>query len=273
MIFNNFSVIDFEPMDIFLILFGIGFGLLIAMFAYIFIVLHGMKAKSYIVKSKSEGLTEEQIDEKIKFAQDVFSDKNLRGELSQMAHCKDVCTSLVMDIASVYFPNSKRPLLELSVDEVLMLGIYISNRVNDILDHKGVRLFKKIKISTIMGMSDTKKNIDESALMKAAKRYKLKGAFDAVKGALNVVNPIYWARKVIVAQTMDYAISKICLMVIGITAEETYKIYSKNVFNKDVVIEDKYNKLADEISNDLKEISSEEIDSYQEVEDEEQIEQ
>ncbi len=273
MILNNFSVIDFEFSDIFLILFGIGFGLLIAMFAYIFIVLHGMKAKSFIVKSKSEGLTEEQIDEKIKFAQDVFLDKNLRGDLNQFTHCRDVCTSLVIDIASVYFPDSKRPLLELSVDEVLMLGIYISNRVNEILDHKGVRLFKKIKISTIMGLNDTKKNIDESVLMKAAKRYKIKGAIEAVKGALNAVNPIYWARKLVVAQTMDYAIGKICLMIIGITAEETYKIYSKNVFNKEVVIEDKYNKLAEEIENDLKDISNEEIENYEEEDYEEQVKQ
>lgn len=269
MIFNNFSIIDFEITDLFLILFGIGVGLLIAMFAYIFIVLHGVKAKSFVVKSKSEGLTEEQIDEKIKFAQDSFLDKNLRAELTQIAHCRDICTSLVMDIASVYFPDSKRPLLELSVDEVLMLGIYISNRVNDILDHKGIRLFKKIKISTIMGMNDTKKNIDESVLMKAAKRYKLKGAFEAVKGALNVVNPIYWARKLVVAQAMDYATEKICLMVIGITAEETYKIYSKNVFNKDVVIDDKYKELANEVGNDLKEISTEEIDQYEEDEENE----
>ncbi len=269
MIFNNFSIIDFEFMDIFLILFGIGFGLLIALILYVILILNSIKPKQYIVRSKSKGLTEEEIDEKIKYAQDVFLDKNLQGELTMAMHCKDVCTTLVMDIASVYFPKSKRPLLELSVDEVLMLGIYISNRVNDILDRKSLRLLKKVKISTIMGMTETKKNIDESNLMKLTKKYKLKGAFDAVKGALNAVNPIYWARKLVVAQTIDYATSKICLMIIGITAEETYKIYSKNVFNKEVVIEDKYSDLADEIEDGLKEISNDELDKYQEGDNEE----
>ncbi len=264
MILNTTNILQFELTDVFLLLFGVGFGILITMMVYVLIALYTIKPQKYIVKSSSKGLTDDEIDEKIKFAQDIFLDKELQGELSDAAHCKEVCTSLVHDIAKVYFPESKRPLFELSVDEVLMLSIYISNRINEILDHKGVRLFKKIKISTLVGMGDAKKNIDDSSLMKVTKKYKLKEAFTTVTGALNVVNPIYWAKKLVVNTTLSYALNKIFLMIIAITAEETYKIYSKNVFNKEVNYDSKYSDLANEIESDLADVTLEEIDSLEE---------
>ncbi len=263
MVFNALNIFNLDLSDIIILFCGFGLGFFIALMLYVFLVMLTINPKKYIIKSKATGLTNDEIDEKIKIAQEMFLDKTLQGELTNLMHCKEICYNLVFDIASVYFPNSKRPLMELSVDEVLMLGVYISNRVNEILDQKGVRLFKKIKLSTIVGMGDAKKTFDDSSLMKATKKYKLKEAFYAVKDALNVVNPIFWARKAIVNKTMNYALNKLCLMVIGITAEETYKIYSKNVFNVDVERENKYTNIGLDIEKDLADISEEELDDYE----------
>lgn len=266
MILSTTNILQFDLTDIFLLFFGIGFGVLVTIIVYILAVLYSMKPRSYIAKSKTVGLTDEQVNEKVKFAQDIFLDKELQGDLSSASYCKEVCQSLVLDIASTYFPESKRPLLELSVDEVLMLGVYISNRVNEILDHKGIRLFKKVKLSTIIGIGEAKKNIDDSSLMKATKKYKLKEAFTTFAGALNIVNPVYWAKKLVVNKTLDYALSKICIMIIAITAEETYKIYSKKVFDDTVDENEKFNEIANEIAADLDNVSIEEIDEYEEGE-------
>ncbi|MFI3251786.1 MAG: hypothetical protein R3Y60_01465 [bacterium] len=260
----NNDLVDFELSELVLLLFGIFFGVILTFVIYILLMLKSLKPKQYIVKSRTKGLTEAEIDEKIKFAQDIFLDKDLKGELSDVAHCKDVCASLVFDIASVYFPKSKRPLMELSIDELLMLSVYISNRINELLDRKGLRLLKKLKLSSLVGMGDVKKVIDDSSLMKATKKYKFIEAYKTVAGALNVVNPLYWAKKLMLNRTLNFAVSKVCLMVIAITAEETYKIYSKNVFNKEVTIVDKYKDLANEIEGDLSDFSVEEIDAYEE---------
>jgi hypothetical protein len=51
-----------------------------------------------------------------------------------------------------------------------------------------------------------------------------------ISGALNALNPAYWIKKVTVDKLTDLVIMKICLQVVQIVGEETYKIYSKSVF-------------------------------------------
>ena len=82
---------------------------------------------------------------------------------------------------------------------------------------------------------------------------------DTVKGALNVLNPVYWFRKTIMNTTLDFAVNKLCLAVIEIVGEETYKIYSKRVFDEEKNLDLNVDEIVDELDEEMKDISDEEV--------------
>ena len=202
------------------------------------------------------------IKELIEDARKAYSDKSLRGAKSSVAHCTTICTDLVTDIARRFFPKSKRPLAELTIDELLNLCVYVSQRINAILDRPGLRLIKKLKLSTLLALGDAKKIIDDSALMKLTKKYKLKKIFSAVMGVVNLFNPVYWVRRLCINTSLDFAINKLCISVIGIVGEETYKIYSKRVFEEERYIDTNVGDIVESIEKQLEDVSEQEVDDY-----------
>lgn len=241
---------DFNLGMLFSFLLGIGIGMAILVLIYIVIVLSSFNKQKFIVKS-AEVVDDEVIKEVIKMTQEAFKDKKLRGKENEFIYCKNLCGDLISDIATRFFPNSKRPLLELSIDEVLMLSVYISNRLDEVLSHRGMRALRKVKISSIMQLTDVKKNIDDNPIVKATKKYKIAETFKAAKKVVNVVNPVFWVRKLIINSMFTIVINKICLVLIGIVGEETYKIYSKNVFNTEATIDTGIDTIMEEIDNEF----------------------
>lgn len=232
-------------------LIGLGAGLVIFSLLYLLVVLLTLKDKKYIVSTKVNDVTDEEIKEIIKNSQIAFKDKNLKGEDSAIAYCTTLSKDLVVHIASRFFPESKHPVFELSIDELIMLCNYISSRVDEILGRRGLRIIKKIKISTIVGLSDVKKTIDENPIVKTTKKYKIYETLSAAKKVVNIVNPVWWARKLITDSILKVITNKLCVVILGIVGEETYKIYSKSVFNQDVTIDSGVSQLVDEIDNDI----------------------
>lgn len=158
-------------------------------------------------------------------------------------------------IAGVYYPNSKYPLYELTIEELLMLTHYLSNRIDSIFDKPILAPFKKISISQIFNILDAKRKIDENKAVKTLKKAKVGKIKNAIMTALKIINPITWLKKLVVSSTINFAIRKMSLLVVDIVAEETNKIYSKKIFNK----EQKLQYL--EIEQMLEELDKEELDA------------
>lgn len=252
------GIFDINLSTIFSFLFGLAVGLAIFALIYLALALSTMRSKKYIVKTAVKDVTSKEIEDMIAETQIMFKDKKLRGEKSMIAHAKDLSTDLVKNIAIKFFPKSKHPLLEISIDELLLLGVYISKRLDEVLDHKGLRLFRKLKISTIVSMGEIKQNIEDHPLVKATKKYKIAEAFKAAKSVINIVNPVYWVKKAIVNTAMDVILKKLCVIIIGICGEETFKIYSKSVFNVEPEIDSGIQELIDEVKQDVDDIEEEE---------------
>ncbi len=123
-------------------------------------------------------------------------------------------------------------MLELSVSELLDLNHYITNRLDKILDKPILKNTKNLQMTKIMRMYDTKKAIDQNKLIKAAKKYKVGKVVKYGGAAINVVNPVYWFRKIVINTSIDVMTKKVCLVVIGIVGEETTNVYSKKLFDK-----------------------------------------
>lgn len=255
-------IFDFDLASLFALILGVFLGCALLAIIYSILVVSSMKSKKYVVKAVNTEVTDEEVKEIIDNSILQFKDKDLKGSKATLIHCKDVCYAMASDIARKFFPKSKRPLAELSLDEILKLSIYISDRVNEIVDRPGLRLIKGVKLSTILSLGDAKKIIEDSHLMKITRKYKIMNVFKTIVGALNILNPVYWVRRAVINTSLDFAFKKLCLAVIGIVGEETYKIYSKRVFDEEKIIDVNVDEIIKSIDDDFKDVSDAEIENY-----------
>ena len=245
--------IDFSTIISFLI--GVIFGATLICLIYALLVVASLRNKKFIIKTDADTLTTKEVKEMILESQKNFKDKDLMGSNSKISHCKDICTGLVYGIATRFYPNSKYPLLELSVDEALILSSYIRKRIEEILDRKVLRLLKKMKISTIFDLTQKTNKVTSSKAFKLSKEANT--TINGIMKVVNVVNPVWWFRKIVISKTTDIITGKLCMVIIAVVGEETYKIYSKTVFKENVEIETNVDALLSSIDKDLQDASDE----------------
>ncbi len=162
---------------------------------------------------------------------------------------------IVNKISSEYYPESKYPIYELTIEELILFMHYLSNRIGDIFDKPLLAPFKKISIAQIFKILDTKKKIEETKAAKAFKKANVGKVSSIIMGGLKYANPVYWVKKLFVGSTINFASRKISFLIIDIVADETNKTYSKSIFNK----ERRLKQL--EIETSLKELEREELDA------------
>ncbi len=146
----------------------------------------------------------------------------------------DVSYELLEEISRYFFPESKYPMLELSVTELIELNKYISDRIDELMDIPILKNAKKMRIIQIVRMYEKQRSITESKVVKAAKRAKLGKVLKYGSMALNAVNPVYWFRKLVISTSIDVMTRKVCVVIIGVVGEETTKVYSKKLFDEDI---------------------------------------
>jgi uncharacterized radical SAM superfamily Fe-S cluster-containing enzyme len=158
---------------------------------------------------------------------------------------KESVLTLVNNIASKCFPDSKKPLQELSIDESLLLAKYVIQRIEEILDKKVVRIVKKLTVKQIVTLLTTKKKIDNNALVKEAKKVS-----KIAKIGLTIVNTITKPFKLIGTGTKNLILNKIMLVTFDIIGEETYKIYTKQAMKS---MSPEYQEFLKEVDEEIKE--------------------
>ncbi|NLN50744.1 MAG: hypothetical protein GX149_03865 [Acholeplasmataceae bacterium] len=234
-------VLDWKYLFVFLT--GILFGFLFLLLVYLYSVILSLKKKRKYRRKPIE-VDELEIELLIKDAQNQFKNKELRKSIGLATYLKQIISELSEDIAKKYYPTSKYPLLELSVEESLELTNYISQRINEFLSAKIIAPLKRRTIAQIKSIYDVKTKIEETKIVEASKKVGAKKISKTVFGVLNVLNPAYWVKRLTVDKLYDIIIVRICLASIAIVGEETYKIYSKSVFKKpeelDVNIDELY---------------------------------
>lgn len=259
--------IDFNIGSLLIFLAGIGFGLLLFGLLYLYFTLRTLKDKKYYVDSKLEYVVKEnEIKNIIKYHQDKYliqrkdENKDIAGRAM-----KDALSNVVLDIATKYFPDSKRPLLELSIDELIMLMRYITDRVDKLLGHRGIRILRKVKLSTIMNIVDKSIKVNNTQAVQVAKKYKVGKIVKTGGMILNALNPFYWIKKGTTKLVTATLYKKITLIIISIAGEETYKIYSKQAFKEQ---DPSYIKMMNDIelileeSDSIDELKQDELNSF-----------
>ncbi len=242
-------MIDFSRglYSIFVFLFGVSVGIALVVLSYVLVVIISMDDSLKV--HTSENVDKKEVEGLIIEAQHYFNNREKVKKLGSFRYMSDIVTKLTLDISRKFYPDSKYPLLELTIDEVIHLNEYILKRLEQLFKKRGLRIFKRLKIATIYHITTTTKNIYESNAAKYAREKELNKKRRLIVGALNVINPFYWVRSFVVNKSFDIIVSKVCLATIAIVGEETYKVYSKKVFDKEPTL----NTNVDDIESSIKE--------------------
>lgn len=248
---NNF---DYRIILSFIV--GLALGMVLICLIYALLIILSLRDKKYTVKVNPENLKEEEAMNMIHLAQASFKDKNLRGKMSKPQHFKRLTSDLVYGIASSFYPDSKYPLLEITLDEAIDLIGYVQKRLDDIFDKKLIKLLKKFKISDIVSMSLSTQTVMDSKAFKVTQSISAKAS--KVKKVIDIINPVNWFRRLVVDNAIKIVTNKLFLVTLGIVGEEAYKIYSKSVLKVETSIDSNVDEIVDSISDDIREIANQE---------------
>lgn len=250
--------LDFATVLSFII--GLVFGMILLGLIYALLVVISLKDKKYRVEANPENLRQEQALEMIKNAQSAFNDRELRGKLTKGQYFRRLTGDLVYGIASSFYPESKYPLLEITIDEAIELMGYVQYRLNDILGRRAIRLLKRFKISFIFSASMKTQEVIDNKAFQVAKN--VTQTASKVKKVVDTINPLKWFKRLVVDNAITIVTNKLYLAALAIIGEEAYKIYSKSVIKHEETIDAGVDDLVDSIQSDLKDaIEEEDIDS------------
>ncbi|MFP4286458.1 MAG: hypothetical protein ACLFRI_02065 [Candidatus Izemoplasmataceae bacterium] len=215
-------------------LLGILSGFILFTIIYTYFLVRGKNLDTSLIHKPKVEVKEEELEAMILEKQDVFKKRYKKEDKKIGKIIFDLSYELIDEISHYYFPNSKYPMLELSVNEIITLNQYITERMDKILEQPILKNTRNIRITKIVQAYELKKSIDEKKLIKAAKSKPVKKTMKVALTALNIMNPAYWFRKLVINASMDFVTKKICLMIIGVVGEETSKVYSKKLFDKEI---------------------------------------
>lgn len=249
--------INFDFWTLVSFLLGISVGFLVLFLIYLYAVLKSLNKNLKLRQTDEQDIDEEEIKWLIDDAQAQFKSKKRRDEIGYPKYLTNLTRELSIDIAKKFYPKSKYPHLELTIDETLHLNHYITNRIDQLFSSRILKLFRGWTISKIVEMNDVKSSIDNSTIMKTARKYNVSEVAKSTVTVINAVNPVYWIRKGIIEKSVNAALVKIGLAIIAITGEETYKIYSKKVFDEEKVIDTGVDKIYEELAEELKQAGDE----------------
>ena len=212
--------------------FGMVTGMVLFSAIYVFYFVRGKNIDIEAIKRPKVEVDQDYLLQKIKDKQKEFKRSMKLGNEGVAKKTFDLSYELVEEISEFFFPESKYPMLELSVNEILNLIHYITDRVDELLDRPIIKNTKNLQVIKFMQMYDKKKQVEESKVYKAAQKARIPKLMKYGGKIVGAINPVTWFRKAVINTSVNAMTRKVCIVVIGIVGEETVKVYSKALFEE-----------------------------------------
>lgn len=231
---------------------GVVFGFILLLLIYMVSIISSLNSNMKRKPVQEADIDELEIKYLIKDAHKMFKDKKLRDQIGYGMHLLNLSLELGNNIAEKFYPTSKYPYLELTLDESLVLLKYVSDRFNELLNKPILKMFKGLTLNQLITINDAKVKLDNNLIVKTTNKLKIDKIFKNTMMVLNVVNPIYWFRRLVLDNVTNAIMIKLGLVVISLIGEETYKIYSKKVFDHDKQLDSGISEIYKDIEETLK---------------------
>lgn len=210
-------------------LIGIGFGITLFSLIYLYFLVRSVRTPLHQKNVTIPPLTEEALAE-------ILDDALVEFQAVQKAKgfadaFFDTSKTMIATIAKAYYPNSKHPLMELSIDELLMLSDYIRQRVDHLLQKGVLKNARQVRLIKFMEMIELKRRLDENRFMQMMRSDWVQKSVRGTLNVVNIFNPVYWFRRIIIKTSVDVLNKRIGKTILAIVAEESSRIYSKKAFD------------------------------------------
>jgi len=244
------SIFDnFEMSNLFYFLLGIVTGFILLIIILVLLITKTKNEETKIYRPTIKDFNDEEINNLITKKQQDFLYEIEENDREYLKTFFNISLSLLHEIASYYYPDSANPEYELTVTEASNLIHYIVDKIMSVLDKPVIKRLKNARISTIKLSIEKTKKITNSKALKTIKKSGVDEAVTTGRTFLNMFNPVFWAKKLLVDGMANITIKKVLKAGISIIGEESNKVYSKNLFD-DKNISDKTKNDIEEIYND-----------------------
>ncbi|MDO8064211.1 hypothetical protein [Candidatus Phytoplasma bonamiae] len=208
---------------------GFGAGGITFSLVYLFFIVKNFNKNFKISFHEAEDLKEnEKVNKLIKKHQLTFLEKTQQHPQKYMDILFREIQKLTLEIATIFYPKSTSPCLELNLGETLLLIEYLHKRIDILFQNKILCIFKRMTLRQIMVLKY--KLINKKYLHKIKKTNKI---MNFLSNSVNLINPFHWAKKLFLQRLYHVLLDKIGLAIILISGEEVYKVYSKKIFVPD----------------------------------------
>lgn len=221
---------DINLSSLFALLIGIGCGVILTVLIGTLITLLNIKKETILIDNIDDEVAVEDINKDINRVKEAFKLKLKEDKEVNFNYIININLQLIRQIASRYYPKAKEPLAELTFEELSLLCSYILNKIDKLMDTGPLHIVKKVKLSWVLQAVNTKSKIDNSKVVKTAKKYKVGKIGKAITTTLQFLNPAMWFRKLIYDPCVNLITKRIVLVIIETVGQETYHIYSKQAF-------------------------------------------
>jgi len=173
-----------------------------------------------------------EIRELIKEKKEKLYEVSFLGVEENAKRIRDDVIDLTKQIGKKYYPDSKEPIYELSIEEILELNIHISERLLKSLNLKRFELLKKLKISDIIYLNNLKNKVMNYKVVKKANELKILDKIWKSWMLLNIANPSYWVRKVLYNGALEVSMRSLGILSLNIVGDEINSVYTKKYKKK-----------------------------------------
>ncbi len=232
---------------------GVLFGIILIFGVYVINVLLSLRKSRYIMTKRVKQIDKTEVEALIDNAKNDYLVKRKEKD-SEQGYLKSIIFGLVQDIAKLYYPKSKKPLAELTFDELVVLAHYITDTIDDILSRPALKIFKRMKLVTVLNILDIRKNKAVKKAQEINEKYKVTKVASTATMIYHAINPFYWFKKAVFDTSFALITKKITLVVIEVVGEQTNKVFSKEA----LVLEDReLNEMLESLDNDIDELQKE----------------
>jgi hypothetical protein len=156
-----------------------------------------------------------------------------------VAGVSDLCGSLISEIAHVYYPNSRRPELEVTINDLLGLTERVTARLRKLLERFPMNRLQGVRISQIQDYQKLYSAVSGNVLVRSIRNKWARRAARSAAIAARYANPKFWIMRGVTRGGREFAARYFLTTVVTIAGEEAVLLYRQGASDAEQPIEPK----------------------------------
>ncbi len=144
-----------------------------------------------------------------------------------IAPVSDLCGSLVAEIAHVYYPNSPRPELEATINDLLDLNERVIARARRLLDKFPLSRLQGVRLCQILSCHRIYTSVTRHVLFRSVRHKWARRAATSVAAAARYADPRFWITRGLTRGGREFAARYFLTSLVTIAGEEAILLYRR----------------------------------------------